>query len=410
MRSWVKGQGPRAKGRAKGLRLYDRPSTLPLARGPWPLAQLVCAIVLFLAPLPAGAQTPKRPKLEAGADTNDWEAYYEYGVRYFQTYPSRAYDSFYWAARLAPWSADPLYAQWVAFHMRDIPRFQRYLDEDKKVLEAPDVQRSDSLARLAFLRNPFIHRGMEMALYDALPGRWGGDALSRAWLAYANQKFDNALELFGRVIADKPDKFYRLRHIRAVLFVAKRQFDSAHAEMTALLEKTRQFDEKELVHVYESKAFYEYAIGRLELARGNQTRAREALERALTEDLAYGPAHVWLATLSEEKRDTASAMASYVQAVDLAPSDPIYRYQYGVALMKANRTEEGLAQINQAIALEPYYADSYVFKAAAHEQLAQTDSARLAYQTYLARAPRSAQNRARATRRLAALDSVPPTR
>ena len=369
------------------------------------------ALVLSAAELSAQKiEMPKRPKLEANADTNDWEAYYEYGARYFQQFPGRAYDAFYWAARLAPWSADPLYAQWVAFHMRDIPRFQRYLDDDKKVLEAPDVQRSDSLARLAFLRNPFVHRAMEMAVYDALPGRWGGDILSRAWIAYANQKFDNALALFGRAISEKPDKFYRLRHVRAVIFVAKRQVDSAHAEMTALLEKTRQVDERELVHVYESKAFYEYAIGRLELARGNQRAAQEAFERALTEDLAYGPAYVWLATLAEGKRDTASALAAYAQAVDLAPADPIYRYQYAVALMKASRTEEGLAQINQAIALEPFYADSYVFKAAAHEQLAQTDSARVAYQAYLARAPRNAENRTRATRRLAALDSVTSTR
>lgn len=377
------------------------------------MRKMIWAVAFIVGASDLGAQkleVPKRPKLEASADTNDWEAYYEYGARYFQQFPGRAYDAFYWAGRLAPWSADPLYAQWVAFHMRDIPRFQRYLDEDKKILEAPDVQRSDSLARLAFLRNPFIHRGMEMALYDALPGRWGGDILSRAWLAYANQKFDKALELFGRAISEKPDKFYRLRHIRAVLFVAMRQFDSAHAEMSALLEKTRQLDEKKLVHVYESKAFYEYAIGRLELARGKQTPAREAFERALIEDLAYGPAHVWLATLSEEKRDTASAMASYAQAVDLAPSDPIYRYQYAVALLKASRTEEGLAQMNQAIALEPYYADSYVFKAAAHELIGQPDSARVAYQTYLGRAPRNAQNRTRVTRRLAALDSVAPTR
>ena len=93
--------------------------------------------------------------------------------------------------------------------------------------------------------------------------------------------------------------------------------------MTALLEKARQHDEKELVHVYESKAFYEYAIGRLELARGNQQPAREAFERALIEDLAYGPAHVWLATLSDPSGDTASAMASYAQALDLAPMDPV---------------------------------------------------------------------------------------
>lgn len=369
---------------------------------------LTCAIMFALAASPLGAQTPdapKRPKLDAKADTTDWEAYYEYGARNLQRSPRYSLDAFYWASRLAPWSADPLYAQWVAFHMRDIPRFQRYLDDDQKVLAAPDVQRSDSLLRVAFLRNPFVHRAMAMALFDALPGTWGGDVVSRAWLAYANQKLDRATELFGRAISDKPDKLYRLRHVRAVLFVTHKQYDSALAEVTALLDQTRRLDEKELVRVYESKAFYEYAIGRLELARGNSKAAREAFERALIEDLTYGPAHVWLAVLSEAAGNTESAMGSYAQAVDLTPSDAIYRYQYAVALMKANRMQEGLEQINQAIALEPYFADSYVFKATAHEQLGQPDSARVAYRTYLDRAARNAQNRARVTQRLAALDS-----
>jgi tetratricopeptide (TPR) repeat protein len=372
------------------------------------VARLICAIMFALAASPLGAQTrdaPKRPKLDANADTNDWESYYEYGARHLRRSPRYSLDAFYWASRLAPWSADPLFAQWVAFHMRDVPRFQRYLDDDQKVLTAPDVQQSDSLVRLAFLRNPFVHRAMAMALFDALPGTWGGDVLSRAWLAYANQKVERATELFGRAISEKPDKLYHLRHVRAVLFVSQKQYDSALAEITALLDQTRRLDEKELVRVYESKAFYEYAVARLELARGNSKAAREAFERALIEDLTYGPAHVWLATLSEADGNTGSAMGSYAQAVELTPSDAIYRYQYAVALMKGNRMQDGLEQINQAIGLEPYFADSYVFKATAHEQLGQPDSARVAYRTFLDRAARNAQNRARATQRLAGLDS-----
>lgn len=374
-------------------------------------ARFFGAFLLVLAASSAGGQDlPRRPKLDAGADTNDWESYYEYGVRLLQRSPRHSHDAFYWASRLAPWSADPLHAQWVAFHLRDVGRFQRYLDDDKKVLTAPDVERSDSLLGVAFLRNPFVHRAMEMALYDALPGHWGGDVFTRAWLAYANRQLDRATALFGRAISEKPEKFYRYRHVRAVLFVSARQYDSALTEMSALLAKTRQIDEKELVEVYESKAFYEYAIARLQIARGDRNAAREAFERALTEELSYGPAHVWLATLAEASGDTARALGSYAQAVDLSPADAIYRYQYAVALMKANRTREGLEQINQAIALEPYYADAYVFKASAHEQLVQPDSARVAYRGYLDRAARNAQNRALATQRLAALEGGTPAK
>ena len=368
----------------------------------------VCATALGVSATSAFAQDVRRPKLEANVDTNDWEAYYTYGVRVLQRAPKHAYDAFYWASRLAPWSADPLYAQWVAFHLRDIGRFQRYLQDDAKVQNAPDVRQSDSLLGLAYLRNPFVHRALEMALFDALPGHWGTDTFTRAWLAYANQKLDRAQELFARAISDKPDKFYRYRHIRAVLFVTAKQYDSALVEMSALLDKKRQMDENELVRVYESKAFYEYAIARLEIARGNPTKGREALERALVEDLAYGPAHIWLAVIAEARGDKAGALAAYGQAIDLTPLDPVYRYQYAVALLKAGRPQEALEQINRVVAAEPYYADSYVFKGSAHELLAQPDSARLAYEAFLARAPRNAQNRPLAERRLAALAKGTP--
>lgn len=374
------------------------------------MRRVLCALAIVAAATSTSAQEVRRPKLDAKADTNDWEAYYEFGVENLQRVPSRAYDAFYWAARLAPWSGDPLYAQWVAFHLRDVPRFARYLDDDHRVLAARDVQAADSMVSRAFLRNPFVHRGMEMALYDALPGGWRGDVLTRAWLAYANQKFDKANELFGKAISQKPDKFYRYRHIRAVLFVMYKQYDSALTEVQALLAKARQPEQSEraLVREYESKAFYEFAIGQLETARGNSRAAREAFERALIEDLAYGPAHVALGALSEAAGQRDAALASYAQAVDLSPADAIYRYRYAVALLKADRAQDALEQLNRAIALEPYYAESYVFKAGAHETLGQADSARVAYRAYLSRAARNGQNRGLATRRLAALEGQSP--
>jgi Tfp pilus assembly protein PilF len=367
------------------------------------VGSMIALLVLATAAL---AQQPDRPKLEARADTNDWEAYYDFGLHHLQRFPNRSYAAFYWASRLAPWSADPLYAQWVAFHLRDVPRFARYLDDDAKILDRPDVQAADSVVRMAFLRNPFVHRALEMALYDALPGSWRGDVMTRAWLAYAGQKLDRASELFGQAVGKDPERFYRMRHIRAVLFVAHKEYDSALTEMTALLTHARSLDEKKLVREYESKAFYEYAIGRLEIARGQLQAAREAFERALIEDLTYAPAHAGLAMVAEMSRDREGALASYRQAIEISPLDAIYRYQYGIALINASRFDEALEQINRAIELEPHYADPYVFKASAHEHLSQADSARLAYRMYLVRAPLNAtQNRSLAARRLAALEA-----
>lgn len=356
----------------------------------------------------ADAQAPRRPKLEADQDTNDWGAYYDYGVRHLTRFPARAHAAFYWAARLAPWSGDPMYAQWVAFHLRDIGRFERYLDDDERVKTRPEVMQADSLASHAYLRNPFIHQAIEMALYDALPGRWKTDLLTRAWLAYASQQLKKANELFGRAITQSPDKHFRQRHVRAVLFVTSMEYDSALTEVTALLERARRLDE-ELLRSYESKAFYEYAIGRLHIARGDTTKAREALERALIEDLSYAPAHMWLGTLADPRGELTLALPAYAQAVEIAPDDAIYRYQHAAALLKSGQSEQALSQITRAAELEPWYAELYVLKATAQERLAQRDSARVTYQTYLARAPRNAENRAFATRRLAELSATSPS-
>ncbi len=395
---WAKGQGPGGESRATVAR---RPFTLPLALGPWPLA---LALILALA-IPAGAQTPRRPKLDSKADTNDWEAYYSYGVNRLRKDPRRASEAFYWASRLAPWSGDPLYARWIAFHMEQPDRFELFLREDKKVLDDSLVQRADSIRGVAFIRNPFVHRTLEIALYDQLPGRWGSDPLTRAWLAYAKQSFAPANQLFGEIIRDDPGRYRRLRHLRATLFVAARQYDSARAEIAALLDALRDVDEKKLVHTYESKAFYEYAIGRIETVRGNRTAAREAFERALTEDLSYAAAHVGIGALA---RTPEGAAESYAQAVELWPLDGVFRHLYATALLKAGRAQEGLEQINRAIGLEPYHAESYVIKGGAHEILGQPDSARVAYRAYLDRAARNAASRLGVSQRLTALDAAPP--
>ncbi len=79
------------------------------------MTRVLCALAFVAAATSMRAQEIRRPRLDAKADTNDWEAYYDFGVDNLQRFPSRAYDAFYWAARLAPWSGDPLYAQWVAF-------------------------------------------------------------------------------------------------------------------------------------------------------------------------------------------------------------------------------------------------------------------------------------------------------
>jgi hypothetical protein len=71
----------------------------------------------ILAPPAAAQKTPKpipRPTLRDVTDTNDAQAYYDFGLRTFRDDPGTAADAFYWAARLNPGWADPLYARRAA--------------------------------------------------------------------------------------------------------------------------------------------------------------------------------------------------------------------------------------------------------------------------------------------------------
>src|SRR5215510_1330662 len=76
----------------------------------------------------AGAQQkePKRPKLDAQADTNDAAAYYYFATARLRTDPQKAADALYWATRLDPAWADAYYARRIALLLSDLPRLQRY--------------------------------------------------------------------------------------------------------------------------------------------------------------------------------------------------------------------------------------------------------------------------------------------
>src|SRR5687767_1997850 len=110
-------------------------------------ASLVAAALLIASVSEAQKKSkePKRPKMEAGRDTNSAGAYYYWGLGQLERNPRGAQDAFYWASRLEPSWADPLYAQRIAFHMSDLARFWKYITGTKYVLRSAEIKRTDSL-------------------------------------------------------------------------------------------------------------------------------------------------------------------------------------------------------------------------------------------------------------------------
>jgi Tfp pilus assembly protein PilF len=381
-----------------------------------PLRAVSLAVAALLIAAVAHAQKkpkePKRPRMEASRDTNAAGAYYYWGQGQMRSSPRDAQDAFYWASRIEPAWADPLYAQRIAYHLSDLERFLKYLNGTKYVLRAAETKRIDSLLYRAMLRDPFLFRRHDKMLIDrlvdAMTGRGGligGSPDFLAWVAYSETRFSEAVAQYAKAIAKKP-KDYELHAERARAFFHMGKFDSTVAEMNRALEGYRKDDEKDLVILYESKAMYEFSIANAYIQAGKLEEAREALGRALTEDLSFYIAHQRMAALALKAGDTTTALSEYELAVQLNNDDAPLRAEYGAVLVALGKYAEAEAPLLRAIELEPWYAQPYAILASAYEGMGKTADAVAQYTRFLALASQNHEMRTAAQSRLTALSTA----
>src|SRR5262249_15236834 len=142
----------------------------------------------------------------------------------------------------------------------------------------------------------------------------------RGDMAYGEGRYDDALRYYA--LAIKQDKRNGLLHAdRGRIFFNTLQLDSALAELTAAIDYMRKRDKKDLVYVYQSKALTEHSIAVVHLRLGHTEQAKEAFGRALQEDLSYSPAHLQLAFLALDAKDTATALTELDLVTQLRPDD-----------------------------------------------------------------------------------------
>ena len=366
-----------------------------------PRTRLLLALLCALLPSAVAAQ--QRPTLPRDKDPNDWEAYYDLGVEQLGHDSYKAEYAFSWASHLRPDRPEPLYGQWLAFHIRDIRRFERYLQDDEKTLRDPEVLRADSLRTAAFRRNPFVHQGLMVLLWDKLPGQWGEDPLTRAWLSLGRANLAVAADEFGKLITRNPEKYGYLRFVRAAALVNLHRYDSAAADISGLLAQERAQDAKTTGSGYESKELLEYALGLLQFQLHNPAAAREAFGRATVENAGFAPAHAMLGELAVMKRDTATALLEFGLATETDPTDVEILIGYGKALRLANRPADAAAQFRKAVTLERYYAEPFFFLAQALDATGDKAGASDAYGQFLAKSSQYDPRRSVAEQRMTAL-------
>ncbi|HEU0299044.1 MAG TPA: tetratricopeptide repeat protein [Longimicrobium sp.] len=367
-----------------------------------PIITLALAASSLAAPLSA---QPDGLSLGRGADPNDWESWFTLGDRLFQRQPRQAQAAFEWAARLDPTRAEPLLGRWATFYAQDQGSWIALLQEDEEIRRRPQVISNELLYHRAHVRNPFVHRGLEMALYAMLGRRLWWDDGTAAFMNYGEGDFREAAQIFGRMVRRDPERNLRFRHYRALSWVGAGQVDSAIVELQTLLTALRRRDQQRVAYVYEAKSVWEHGLGLLYEARGDSGQARQAFQRALEEDLAWYPAWMGLARLSLQAGLPAEAVEHLSHAVEIAPDDAVVRYEYGNALYAAGRLEEAAAEFRSALDLEPFWADVPLRLGLAYDNLGQPQRAIPMYRAYLQRAPRRhAQTIERVRQRLAALE------
>ncbi|HEX7119384.1 MAG TPA: tetratricopeptide repeat protein [Longimicrobiales bacterium] len=376
------------------------------------------------------AEVPVRPELPDGYDPNDPYHLYNYGESQLATAPMRAAGAFYWASRLDPLWADPIYARRIALFMASPRIFADYIFDRRRVDHVPGVQRLDSLYHRALSLNPFlvrrhdvlaIKRTMEWQIEEAIRRQnptatidrnaityalhhelqRAPDAV-RAWIAESEGRLGDALELYTRAV-ERDEDDPELRTGLARIQFRMGRFDEARESFGAALELLREKDEEELVRLYESKVLLEHSIGLILEQQGDVEGARNAYGRALQEDLSYAPSHVRLAELALAGGDTAAALGEFALAVEAAPGSGGLRYQHGSLLARAGQLEAAERELRRAIELEPHFAAPYRVLGAVLERMGRRAEAVQQYREYLDRSSRSSPDRSRVEQRLTAL-------
>jgi tetratricopeptide (TPR) repeat protein len=345
---------------------------------------------------------------------------------------SEAADAFYWAYQLDPSSAEALYGRWAALLASNPRRLVGYYQGERRIIRARDVQAIDSLYLRALTMDPFIYRRHEIDLFRLYLHTWARQEMNRSrggaevtsgdiegwinrvvrsggpWLrgdeAYAQGRFMDALRLYDEALRTARRKS-RLHTERARLFAHVGNNESALSELELALTERRTEDDRDLVFLYESKALLEHSVGMLHERMGNADAAREAYGRALTEDLAFYPAHLRMGLLALAAGDHDAAIAE-LDLASQAVADPAVLYVYGAALAQLGRLDESVVQLERAREAAPYYPEPWFALGMVRDAEGNGAAAVEAFRAFLERAPAGHARRAHAEQRVQALAQV----
>jgi tetratricopeptide (TPR) repeat protein len=119
----------------------------------------------------------------------------------------------------------------------------------------------------------------------------------------------------------------------------------------------------------------------------NYSESEKQFRKALDLRPDYAPAHQYIAYYLTAMGDVDQAIAEQKRAASIEPRSPLFNTAVGEAYYQARRYKESIGPSQQALAIDPHYADAIINIGRTSEQLGVYPQAQQAYQSILAFAP-----------------------
>jgi tetratricopeptide (TPR) repeat protein len=199
-----------------------------------------------------------------------------------------------------------------------------------------------------------------------------------AVIAAQTQRAPEALELFERLVAVRPDD------------------PQAHLNYANVLRLLGRYDEAlgSYEHALRLKPDYVDAHRNLGIVQQDLGRLEEALrshERALQLKPNYTEAHISRGTVLQQLRHFEQALQSYRAALQQKPDDAFVHINVGSALEDLGRLEEALQSYERALQLKPDLVEAHVNRGSALQQLGRPEEALRSYECALQLKPDAAE-------------------
>lgn len=340
----------------------------------------------MLSAMPLTSQA--RPRLPVDADSNDWMAYYQEGLRKIDRRPREALHYFEYAARLDPSVAEPLlgrYAAWWRLH----PKLQNRLWSAKptKQSETDSAIAAERWRAEADVRNPFAPQGVLTWIAPRRIRVSPFNPFERGLAAFFNGQWDQSVwEFTGLLLRDTTALIeYRFR---ALAFAQLGRWSDAADDIDTLLSRIGRLESTSPVSWDLGKSRLHYTAALMSMFAGQRQRARANFEQAFQIDLGFPIAHVYYGNLLLDEGDTTAGLREYAMAADLRPDDAFIRQNYGAILFNLGRYDSALTHLTEAVRLAPDYAILYFNRGICLDQLGRQEEARAMHREFVARAPR----------------------